>query len=344
MLSTASAPSRRTTRNDIRTPSADGRGVASSVGRVQVSELQRARLLTAMVQEVAQRGAANVNVGHVVGRSGVSRRTFYELFEDRQECYLAAFDEAVGHLAEIVIPAYRQPGSWRARIRSALIALLECLDEDRAAGRLLIVESLTAGPRALQRRQHLLAQITPVIQEGSTEAKTAVDPSALIAEGVIGGVLSILHARLAENPKDTNTLLDLTGPLMGMIVLPYLGVSAARKEIHTPPPKHAAKQRLVRTDPLQGLPMRLTYRTMRVLTAVAELAGPESFPSNRAVGEHAGIGDQGQASKLLARLHKLGLIENHGGDPARGEANAWTLTHTGTQIHNSIANLEKQTP
>ena len=81
--------------------------------------------------------------------------------------------------------------------------------------------------------------------------------------------------------------------------------------------------------------MRLTYRTMRVLVSVAE--HPAS--SNRAVGQHAGIGDQGQASKLLARLHKLGLVENQGGDPARGEPNAWVLTSTGQQVHESIADL-----
>ncbi|HEY5194745.1 MAG TPA: hypothetical protein VIJ39_12870, partial [Solirubrobacteraceae bacterium] len=57
------------------------------------------------------------------------------------------------------------------------------------------------------------------------------------------------------------------------------------------------------------------------------------------VGERAGIGDQGQASKLLARLHKLDLIENQGGDPTRGEPNAWTLTNTGREVHESIANL-----
>jgi DNA-binding MarR family transcriptional regulator len=92
---------------------------------------------------------------------------------------------------------------------------------------------------------------------------------------------------------------------------------------------------VVRSDPLQDLPMRLTYRTMRVLLAVAKYPGS----SNRTIGEDAGIGDQGQASKLLARLHKLGLIENRGGDPARGEPNAWILTTTGTQVHESIAGL-----
>ena len=81
--------------------------------------------------------------------------------------------------------------------------------------------------------------------------------------------------------------------------------------------------------------MRLTYRTMRVLVAVAENPGS----SNRTIGQSAGIADQGQASKLLARLHNLGLIENRGGDPARGEANAWILTITGQQVHDSIAGL-----
>lgn len=81
--------------------------------------------------------------------------------------------------------------------------------------------------------------------------------------------------------------------------------------------------------------MRFTYRTMRVLVSVAENPGS----SNRSIAEGAGIADQGQASKLLARLHRLGLIENKGGDPARGEANAWILTHTGQQVQDSIAGL-----
>src|ERR1700735_5866663 len=84
----------------------------SEGGRGQVAELQRARLLTAMVQEVSERGAANVSVGHVVGRSGVSRRTFYEIFEDREDCFLAAFDDALSDVAAVVVPGYELSGSW----------------------------------------------------------------------------------------------------------------------------------------------------------------------------------------------------------------------------------------
>jgi AcrR family transcriptional regulator/DNA-binding MarR family transcriptional regulator len=295
-------------------------------------------MLTAMVQEISERGAANVSVAHVVGRSGVSRRTFYEIFDDREDCFLAAFDDALKHAAASVIPAYEQGGSWRARVRAGLIALLGFLEADRATGRLLIVESLAAGPKALSRRQEVIAQITPIIEQGSKETKGPAPLPVLTAEGIVGGVLGVLHARLS----DTNnpSLLELTGPLMGMIVLPYLGPTIARRETELPAPEGSnGTQTVLRVDPLQDLPMRFTYRTMRVLVSVAEHPGS----SNRAIGEDAGIGDQGQASKLLARLHKLDLIENQGRDPARGEPNAWTLTPTGKQVHDSIAQLETRT-
>ena len=294
-------------------------------------------MLTAMVHEISERGAANVSVAHVVARSGVSRRTFYEIFEDREDCFLAAFDDALGHVAASVIPAYEAPGIWRVRVRSALTALLEALDYDRATGRLLVVESLAAGPRALRRRQGVLAQLMPILEQGQSEVKANKDLPALTAEGVVGGVLSVLHARLVDTR--VGSLLELANPLMGLIVLPYLGPVAARKEIEQPTPKHSGKRPRLHTDPLQDLPMRFTYRTMRVLISIAELGGQGGYPSNRAVGEQAGIADQGQTSKLLARLHGLGLIENRGGDAARGEPNAWKLTTTGKRVHDSIAGL-----
>ncbi len=341
-------------------PGANGIGGQRPIGRGhpeghrQVADVQRARMLTATVQEVAERGVANVSVAHIVARSGVSRRTFYEIFEDREDCYLAAFDEAIERFTAVIVSAYLKQTEWRGSVRAALVALLEQLECDRARGRLLIVESLAAGPRALERRRHVLSQILPILDLGRNEGKQGSDPPPLTAEGVLGGVLSVLHARLTVSPptpvmraphgKDPEGgslvpergLIGLAGPLMGMIVLPYLGPAAARREIERPAPKRAVKRPVAREDPLQGLPMRLTYRTMRVLTAVAR----QPCSSNRHIGDTAEIGDQGQVSKLLARLQRLGLIENKGiGAATRGEPNAWTLTATGRQVHDSIAGL-----
>lgn len=308
-----------------------GRPVSNGVAREQVADIQRARMLTAMVDEISERGATNVSVAHVVGRSGVSRRTFYEIFTDREDCFLAAFDEGIEQVSKPVLAAYERPGRWREKIRTALIALLEFLDQEPTTARLLIVESLGAGPVALERRQRVFAHLVSAIDEGHKEAKAGFDPSSLTAEGVVGGVLSVLHARIAEREK--GALVELTSSLVGMILLPYLGPTIARNETERPTPKGHDEKPTAHRDPLRDLQMRLTYRTVRVLIAVA--ANPGS--SNRTVGDAAGIADQGQISKLLARLHGLGLIQNTGAGSARGEPNAWTLTTTGWEVHNTIA-------
>jgi AcrR family transcriptional regulator len=291
-------------------------------------------MLGAMVQEISERGAANVSVAHVVARSGVSRRTFYEIFADREDCFLAAFDDALSGIEGVVVPTYESPGSWRVKVRAALTAALEYLDYDRHTARLLIVESLAAGPKALERRHDVLSQIIPVVERGQVEGKSGVVPPPLTPEGIVGGVLSVLHGRLTE--ACGGSLLELAGPLMGMVVLPYMGAAAARREISRQAPMRTIRRPLVRRDPLQDLNMRLTYRTMRVLLAVAQAPGS----SNRGLGDAAEIEDQGQVSKLLARLQRFGLVENEGvGANTRGEPNAWHLTEAGREVHDTIAGV-----
>jgi AcrR family transcriptional regulator len=301
----------------------------------QVSGIQRARMLSAMVDVVAERGAANVTVARVVARSGVSRRTFYELFDDREDCFLAAFDDGIARIASEVLPAYQQPSKWRERIRASLTALLRVLDDEPGMGRLVIVETLGAGPRALERRSRVLAQVITAVDEGRREAKRSDGPPPLTAEGVVGAVLGVLHGRLLK--KNPGRLIELTGPLMGMIVLPYLGPAAGRRELDRPVPKVSNNPRRTLTDPLRELEMRLTYRTVRVLMAVASNPGS----SNRTVADGAGIKDQGQISKLLVRLQRLDLIENTGEGSARGGPNAWRLTEKGREVHGAVT--EKST-
>jgi DNA-binding MarR family transcriptional regulator len=133
--------------------------------------------------------------------------------------------------------------------------------------------------------------------------------------------------------RDPDPLMNLLNPLMGMIVLPYLGPAAARRELARAAP-HVPRRSRPTANPLRELDMRLTYRTVRVLRAIA--ANPSA--SNREVSVAAGISDQGQISKLLARLQKLGLIRNGGPKRGftRGEPNAWTLTDTGHQLAESV--------
>jgi AcrR family transcriptional regulator len=314
--------------SDGLTPSRNG------LGPERVIEIQRARILAAMVEVSAERGAANVTVAHVVERAGVSRRTFYELFSDREECFVAAFDHAIARASRYVLDPYDPQAKWVERVRTALTAVLQFLDVERGAGQLLIVGSLGAGHNALERRRRGIAQIIALIDQGRNETRTGEELPPLTAEGIAGGVLSVLHSRLLD--EKSGRLADLTGPLMGMIVLPYLGPAAARKELKRPAPMRQGTLKPPPADPLRDVQMRLTYRTVRVLTAVAELGGRGSYPSNREVGLAAGMQDQGQISKLLTRLCKLGLIENSGAGLARGAPNAWMLTERGAEIEQAI--------
>lgn len=300
--------------------------------RAQLADLQRARLLSAMFDVATERGAANVTVAHVTERSGVSRRTFYEVFEDREDCFLAAFEQALEFASERVLPAYRSQETWRGRIRAALSALLMFLDEEPVVGKLLIVESLSGGPSTLERRGQAIARITSAIDEGRGEAKAATPPP-LTAEGIVGGVSSVIHSRLVE--WDRGPLAGLVNQLMSMIVLPYLGATAARRELDRPSPKSENRQAQgepLLSDPFKDAGMRLTYRTVRVLMAIVDNPGA----SNRTIGESAGVDDQGQISKLLGRLQRIGLVSNTGLGPGQGAPNAWTLTEKGRQVVHTI--------
>lgn len=311
-------------------PVAGRDGRANAPARGHVTEIQRARMIAAMIDVVSERSRAESTVAHVVARSGVSRRTFYEVFDDFEGCFVAALDQSIGRAREYVLLDYDPKERWRTRVRTALVGLLEFLGDEPAMGRLCVVETLGAGTRVHERRMLVVDQLTAVVDEGRGEAKAAKALPPLTAEGVVGGVLSVLHARLIAGAS--GSLLDLAGPLMGMVVLPYLGPGAAQKESARPVPSPRKRPPSGRGDPLRDIEMRLTYRTVRVLLAIA--ADPGS--SNRQVGIEAGIEDQGQISKLLSRLERLGLIENGGAGQVRGAPNSWVLTERGSEVERLV--------
>jgi AcrR family transcriptional regulator len=312
-----------------------GAGSVDGLARGGVPEIQRARILAAVVEVARERGAGRVTVAHIVARSGVSRRTFYEMFEDRDACFVAAFEDAVRRAAARVVPAFRGGDGWRERVRAGLRVLLEFLDEEPGLGGLCIVDCLGAGPLALQRRAEVLGVLVDAVDEGRGEAKPGAGLSRMTAEGVVGGVLSVLYARLAQPAPAVGRakpLVHLQSPLMAMIVLPYLGAGMAGRESARPAPRTRRRARQPRSNPLEGLAMRLTYRTVRVLGTIAAEPGA----CNREIGDAAGVSDQGQISKLLTRLEHLGLIENLNAGQLRGEPNAWRLTPRGSDVEETI--------
>ncbi len=320
---------------------AAGNGISqigrASLARAHVSDVQRARILAAMVRVVADRGVGSATVARVVKRAGVSRRTFYELFSSSEDCFLAVFDDTIARASRIATDAAAvAPPAWREQVRAGLGALLGLLDEEPLSGSLVVVDALGAGPVVLERRTHVLRSLTAIVDRGRSELKSGT-PAPLTAEGTVGAVLAVIHARMLEH--DRRPSIELLNPLMAMIVHPYLGRAAAAKELARPAPQTPRRPTSIRGprtapgDPLEGLNMRLTYRTLTVLTVIASEPGA----SNREVADAAGVHDQGQISKLLGRLDRLGLIHNTGNGQPQGEPNAWTLTARGQEVEQVLA-------
>jgi hypothetical protein len=172
------------------------------------------------------------------------------------------------------------------------------------------------------------AELAAVVDRGRNEAPNGkLPPDSIVAEGIVGAVAAVIQNRLLSAEREPLT--GLFGSLMSIIVLPYLGSAAARRELQRPPPRRwsAAESRLESGPPPRGPEpdTRLTHRTVRVLAAIADYPGA----SNREVAERAGIVDQGQISKLLSRLESRELIVRLGDGPSRGSPNAWCLTEHG---------------
>ena len=288
-------------------------------------------MLAAAVEAVEDVGYARMTVAQVISRARVSRKTFYDVFTDREDCFLAAFEQALSQARLIAQEAYQNESSWRDGTRAALARLLMFMDEEPGLAKLCVVEALGAGERVLDRRAQVLDELAEVIDRGRAATNATREPPDVTAEGVVGAIFAVLHTRVLE--AGNQPLTDLLGSLMSMIVLPYLGARAAGRELARPPlelPASDGRPRALtrQKDPLEGLNMRLTYRTVRVLMVIAERPGA----SNREIAEGSGIIDQGQISKLLNRLARLKLVENLGEGQEKGAANAWHLTARGAQV------------
>jgi DNA-binding MarR family transcriptional regulator len=282
-------------------------------------ERQRARKLVAVAE--AEREL------HAAGLSSADR------VRNCEAAQLDAFEHVLELVAEAAVVAFRAQEGWVDGVRAGLAALLEFFDEEPVLARFLVVGSAQAGPAVLARRKYVLERIAVVLDDERAPARAY--PPALTAHAVASGVLGVLYARLSE--PHPGALIELACPLMSFTVAPFLGARAARRELRRAD-ETVQSATSTSLDLLQDPGKRLSHhREIEVLGVLALEPGL----SNRQVGLRAGIKDQGHVSRLLARLARLGLIENTPADGRRG-VKAWRLTASGEQLQ-TVATREAQT-
>ena len=288
-----------------------------------------------MRELACEHGYHAVSATALITRARVSSKTFYENFAGTEDCFTAAYDEAMAEIEGVMRPAYMRAGSWTQRVRASLEALLLLLEADRELATLVFLEAPKARELLGGRRSRILEILQLVIDSGrSTE--TGTETPALIDELLVEGAISVIRARVAS--REQGSLSRLVNELMGVITYSYIGPpsTVVAPPALTPGAVIATSPDRPRAE--RGADFRITYRTLRVLTALSENPGA----SNRQVAELAGISDQGQISRLLRRLADQELVRNDG-PPRNGAPKRWHLTDRGRAVqHRGHLDLERR--
>ena len=194
------------------------------LGRTVVRASQRQRMLDGITSCVAERGYPSTTVGDVIGAAGVSRRTFYEHFRDKEECYLAAYEESVGATLEVVAKGISGTEDWLSRVRGSLRAYLKRVVDNPQAARAFIVEVLAAGERASEQRDRVHRQFSDFLRAARVQAGQELELPELpdeVFEVMVGGIEHVVAHEIRCGRGDR--LMALEQPLLYFQIALFAG-------------------------------------------------------------------------------------------------------------------------
>jgi AcrR family transcriptional regulator len=194
-----------------------------------IARSQRDRLLDAAIDVVAEKGYAATTIADLTKAAGISRTTFYELFEDKEACFLAAYDAAAEVLTRRVEVAFESKDTWPERVRAGLEALLESLAAEPVVARLALVDFGSAGPAAQRRYRAALQRMTPLFDEGRDFAPEGRRLPANTSRMAIGAVVGLIADEIEAGRADS--LPRILPEALFVTFSPYLGPEAAAEEI-----------------------------------------------------------------------------------------------------------------
>jgi AcrR family transcriptional regulator len=283
---------------------------------------QRDRLVVAMGELVSEVGGTAIGIHHVCQRAGVSRRTFYELYVDRDACLLDTLRSAQKRLHGGVTEAVVAVGpEWEDRAVAATRALVGTLCADRVLGYLCVVAPLAAGREALNLQRAAIDEIGRLLGE-----PPSVEPAGeVVLAAALGGVWELLRRHLAEEASQT----DLTAAAIYAVLAPFVGRRRAvvRAGALGHPATFVARWTPsdVGTENLGLLVTELTWQTLEYLDK-----HPDA--TNIAVARAIDVRHESQMSRHLARLHREGVVQRR----KKGRTNAWRLTVRGQEAVRSL--------
>ncbi len=195
--------------------------------REQVAHNQRERLIAGLATAVAEKGYRAVTITDITKQARVSRRVFYENFESKEECFLAAFEVVVGHIRDLAGEAVAVSDDWPQRAIAAAQAVLDFFAEEPDLARLCLVESQASGPAVSARFHEAVHEVVPYLELGRAERTGERELPATTEESTIGALVMLTSRKVAAG--EAAQLAELLPDVAEFILAPYLGAEKAAR-------------------------------------------------------------------------------------------------------------------
>lgn len=190
---------------------------------------QRERLIAGLAEAIAENGYSGTTIAHITRHAAVSRRTFYEHFNSKDECFVAAYDTVMEELVGRVSTAFEAEDDWPHAVKAGIGAMLEFLAAEPHLARLCMVEALVAGPVVVERYDAAIQSFVPYFQTGREgrppEVLARLSPTT--EEALVGGMVSLISRRIIAGKAEQ--LEELLPDLVEFTLTPYLGSEEAAK-------------------------------------------------------------------------------------------------------------------
>lgn len=249
--------------------------------REAVARDQRARLYGGMIESVAQRGYARTTVAHVIALAGVSRRAFYEQFNNKEHCFLATYDIVVARSRKQVLDAWGAERGWANRLHASAKAFLEDIAKQPNGAHLVLVDSLGIGVKARERLHLAGNAYERLIADAFRACPDSTPLPAVASRAIVGGVRHVVFDRIRE--QRVRELRHLTDELLDWVES-YRSPATARL-------KAMMNKRPPEIPPLPAAFLASDDRRARVLGSVVHLTLDEGYSelTDPQIAQFAGI-------------------------------------------------------
>jgi AcrR family transcriptional regulator len=180
-----------------------------------------------LAEEAAEKSFGAVTVAGIVKRAGIARSTFYENFDSKEDCFVAAQEHAMAMALERVVEAAGSCKSWPQQVHAGLVGFLEYVVDEPALAKTCMVEALAAGPSSLKRYEESQRAFISLLRLGRDVSPHGEGLPESLEEAIVGGVFWIVYQRLIGSEPEA--VFDLLPELAEFALTPYLGSKAARE-------------------------------------------------------------------------------------------------------------------